>query len=193
MSSPKIQIANLALLKMGESTITSFDDGTKASNTIAAAFDHSVRYVLEQRNWHRAIKTVQIAANTDGPVVEYTSSHRLPSDFVRVVSVRNPAKLVDTDYVIHGDNIHTNNTSIYLVYIRDITQSNSFPAYLADLIASYLAWNISPFLSADSDNTGMMQRKYQASLAAAKTLDSQAVAQSSYLDTSSTFLDSRYN
>lgn len=64
MAITNINVANGALIKLGEKTITTLADGTKASNVISERLEPCRRAVLRSHPWGFAIKRVEITGKT---------------------------------------------------------------------------------------------------------------------------------
>jgi len=105
-------------------------------------------------------KRVQLAADSDAPVVEYTNQYTLPSDCLRVLKIHTGATdsiESDIDYVVEGRKIKTNEGTVYLVYIATITDPNEYDTYLQESISSALAADIAYAIT----NNATLAKNYQ--------------------------------
>ena len=83
MSISDVDIANLALLKLGADSITSFSD----ANPRARAFQNGyamLRDKLQRMRWNFNRAYVQIPALADQPPFEYAYIYPLPADYLRL-------------------------------------------------------------------------------------------------------------
>jgi hypothetical protein len=101
--------------------------------------------VFRSHNWNCLIKRVQLAADSTGPVVEYTYGYTLPSDCLRVMAINTGS--TDSiksalDYKVEGRKIVTDETTVYLLYVAIDTDPTNYDAYLYEAIAHQLAADI---------------------------------------------------
>lgn len=88
MATGKLDIINLALMRIGESPIQSIDEGSTPANSAKALYDISRRAVLRDFDWAFAMKTTNlpllVTEDEDEPGVYVCL---IPSDCLRVVQV----------------------------------------------------------------------------------------------------------
>ena len=89
MSQTAVSICSNALISLGDSPISSFDEASFSDRArLAANLYEPVRdYVLRSHPWNCAIKRVQLAPMATRPAFEYGYQFLLPGDFLRVLSV----------------------------------------------------------------------------------------------------------
>ena len=88
MAVGKLDIVNLALMRIGESPIQSMDEGSTPARSATMLYDISRRAVLRDYDWSFAIKleTLPVTAS-DEPGEKFSYSGVLPADCLRVVEV----------------------------------------------------------------------------------------------------------
>jgi hypothetical protein len=88
MAVGKLDIVNLALMRLGESPIQSMDEGSTPARSAAALYDLSRRAVLRDYDWSFAIKIEHVpVTRSDEPGDKLSYSGVLPADCLRVVEV----------------------------------------------------------------------------------------------------------
>ena len=137
-----VNICNSALNLIGASTISALTEDTKNARLCNQRYEPVRNRVFRGHNWNCLIKRVELAQNSTAPVMEYTYSYALPSDFLRVLKIHNGTTdsiAADLDYKVEQKNIVTNQTTVYLVYVALDTDPNNYDAYLREAISHQLA------------------------------------------------------
>ena len=68
MANSKVEIANLALMHVGDNVIISFSDGTAAANTINTVYETVRDAVLRDHTWNFAIKQATPSLDATAPI-----------------------------------------------------------------------------------------------------------------------------
>ena len=137
-----VNMCNSALNLIGASTISALTEDTKNARLCNQRYEPVRNRVFRGHNWNCLIKRVELARNSTAPVMEYTYSYALPSDFLRVLKIHNGTTdsiASDLDYKVEGKNIVTNQTTVYLAYIALDTDPNNYDTYLREAISHQLA------------------------------------------------------
>ena len=88
MAVGKLDIVNLALMRIGESPIQSMDEGSTPARSATLLYDLSRRAVLRDYDWSFAIKMEHVPVeHSDEPGDKLSYSGALPADCLRVVEV----------------------------------------------------------------------------------------------------------
>ena len=137
-----VDICNSALNLLGASTISALTEDTKNARLCNQRYVNIRNRVFRSHNWNCLIKRVQLAADSTGPVVEYTYGYTLPSDCLRVMAISTGS--TDSiksalDYKVEGRKIVTDETTVYLIYVAVDTDPTNYDAYLYEAIAHQLA------------------------------------------------------
>ena len=187
-----VNLCNSALNLLGASTISSLTEDTKNARLCNQRYEPIRNRVFRSHNWNCLIKRVQLAADSTGPVVEYTYGYTLPSDCLRVMKIHNGS--TDSiksalDYKVEGRKIVTDETTIYLVYIALITDPNEYDSYLREAISHQLAADLAYAITNNSTLANNYMARADERLREARFID----ATENALDTieSGEFLESR--
>jgi hypothetical protein len=137
-----VDICNSSLNLLGASTISALTEDTKNARLCNQRYEPVRDRVFRGHNWNCLIKRIELARNSTAPVMEYSYSYALPSDFLRVLKIHNGTTdsiAADLDYKVEQKNIVTNQTTVYLAYIALDTDPNNYDAYLREAISHQLA------------------------------------------------------
>ena len=118
MSTP-VEAANIALLRIGETPIQSFDDGSDTAAIVNATFDMLYRSYLSSHYWPDARRKKALEGQlSPAPINEYEYAFQLPDDFLILERVQGPhpflltkdkrflygnSEGVDIDYIAYVD------------------------------------------------------------------------------------------
>jgi hypothetical protein len=124
--SSEVQICNLALVRLGERSITALDEGTKAANLCALYFNPIRDEVLAAHSWGFAGKRRNLALLSTDATGRWSYAYQMPSDCLRPRFVESPNGNRDTAYRIEGTVFLTNVSPCTLVYTCRIEDPNRF-------------------------------------------------------------------
>lgn len=140
-----IRICSDALLMLGAKAISSFNEGTSASNTCDRLYPGIKYSTLQSYPWSFSFKKVQLAQTINTPVNQYRYEYQLPSDRLGAIRRAYNSTAVGTgtfnDWVIQGDKLLTNETTVVIDYQFAPTESE-MPAYFVQLLKYMMAWHL---------------------------------------------------
>ena len=140
-----IRICSDALLMLGGKAISSFNEGTSASNTCDRLYPGVKYSTLQSYPWSFSFKKVQLAQTINTPVNQYRYEYQLPSDRLGAIrrAYNSTAIGVGTfnNWVIQGDKLLTNETTVVIDYQFAPTESE-MPAYFVQLLKYMMAWHL---------------------------------------------------
>jgi hypothetical protein len=162
--SSEVNICNEALTALGENTILSLTDDSKAARLCNLKYATKRDYLLRRYNWNFAAKRVILAPDVNTPVFEYSAQFTLPTDCIQFREVY-PTSVV---YTIENNKIMCDESILSIKYTTRITDvvlmDISFREALSVLIARELAFPI-----ADSDSKfNKMDELYEVKLSEAR-------------------------
>jgi len=167
MQISKISICNQALVELGADTISSLNESTTESTLCSVQFDPTRRELLRLHPWNCALKYTELAlqANKD-PNSNYNYQFKLPSDFIRLISVNN-----DLDYKIIGTNIHTNKNTCFIKYVFDNEDVSTWESYFIAVFVLLLKSKISYPITKTRSMQEMVYKIFLNTLEEAKIID----------------------
>jgi hypothetical protein len=143
-------IVNMALLKIGEKTISAVGEDTPTANKLRTCYNVVLDEALAagpEKGWKFATERINISVDASAPDSEYDYRYALPDEFLRIVTVHADGTEY-TDWVREGQYILTNQVDdeIDLIYVRRVTVTGLFPPHfikvLYMMLAYHLAYNI---------------------------------------------------
>ena len=164
----EVEIASMALNKLGAEGITAFDDGTNRSN-LCRDFYPSVRdATLRAYPWNCALTQKALAADAEAPLFDYSYKFQLPvlPYCLRVLEIED-----EPDYNVKGRYIHCNESSITIEYIARITDPGLFDSLLKEAIEARLAAELAYPITRSPELIKAMWDLYAAKLREARTMD----------------------
>ena len=165
----RVRIANLALTKLGAQKILSFEDGSTSADRISTVYDSLRDAVLQEHPWNFALGRAILAPDGDAPAYEYTYKFLLPLDCLRIFRTEP----VDLDYKIEGGYLLANTDTVYVKYIKQITNENMFSPMFVKAFSTYLAHEICYATTNSTSKEDSLMNEYNAQLVLARSIDSQ--------------------
>lgn len=174
----KTEVANRALVKLGEKRITSIDDDNKPARTLSSMFDRVRDAELRKRRWSFAIKRAQLAADSDAPAFGYSAQFTLPVDCLRVLQVSENGFGPDLSdlrsdiapYAIEGRKLLIDasaGSALPLRYIAAIADTTQWDALFIEVIACKLAIEACETLTGSTDKRRQAWEEYRHAIAEA--------------------------
>lgn len=122
-------LANVALLLIGQTTITNRTDGSPTANTIDDIFDEVRDDLLRSHPWNFATKRQKLARSSTAPAFEFDFAYPLPADWIRTISVHNNdaghgTLLYRMEYIGTQRAIVASADEIFLRYVYQVTDPN---------------------------------------------------------------------
>ena len=144
MALSSIALCSRALLKLGASPISGFEEGT-AESLIAGTLYASTRdALLSVYPWSFATAQRRLARLNATPTADYNYAYQLPGDFLRALSAGQSGRGRGITYRIAERRLHTNAEDAVLTYIFRPQESETPPYFDQVLIARLAAEFVLP-------------------------------------------------
>jgi hypothetical protein len=163
----EVEICNSALNQLGAGTILSLSENSKNGRICNARFETIRDAVLRSHPWNCAIKRQTLAQDTESPAWGFTYQYTLPSDCLRILGLEN----FYSDYKIEGRKVLTNDASVNIIYVYQLTDPNEMDVLLRETISAALAQDIAYAVTANSGIANQMSSKYLEKIREAKYAD----------------------
>lgn len=115
MSATPVSICSNALLMLGDTPISSFDDGTDRSRLAANTWETARDYVLRSHPWNCATRRIILAPDATPPAFGFNYQFQLPADWLRTLSVGEEGDR--PRYRTEGRKILFDESALKLVYV----------------------------------------------------------------------------
>ena len=181
MAISSVEIANIALTKLGASRIITMDDDVKQARAIRATFDPARRSELRAHNWTFAIVRKQLPVLADPPNWGFNFQYQLPEDCLRVIQVSDLFAGISLDdyrngdrssYAIEQHRIATDDgPPLKIRYIRDVTDAGQFDAVFCQALAARLAMELCEEITQSNTKMQWLQGVYKSVMMEAIRVD----------------------
>lgn len=166
----EIQICNRALLHLGVQPITSFTDNNPVAAACGIVYEDSRDELLREHPWNFAMTRATLSPEVVTPPFGFSYQFNLPSDCIRVYRTYYPYII----YQIEGSKLLTNESSISILYIKQITDCNEFDPLFRKALSLKIAVELAnPLGRMDIGFIDRLNQLYLGQLANAKVVDSQ--------------------
>lgn len=140
-----IKICSAALQMLGAKPISSFSEGTDAANISDSLYQDVKKQTLLIYPWSFVYKKIALAQLLTAPTTEYRYAYQLPGDRIgpprMVMTSATPGSGTIRNYRIFGDQLLTDETTIYIDYPYDV-QEYEMPVYFVQLMKYMMAWHL---------------------------------------------------
>ncbi len=152
----EVDICNLALQRLGATTITTLTDDSTAARECNRVYSHARDSELRAHPWNFARKRESLAASSTDPAFGYAKQYPLPSDFLRILPTRE-----QLDFQIESGNILTDDGApLEIVYIYRVTDPNDFDQLFVDLLVARIARDLSEKITQSKGKIELAQSLY---------------------------------
>lgn len=187
MNVSAVDIANLALDKLGARAIMTFDDGTPQASLAKRTWSLVRPAVLAEHPWSSVIERATLAASAANPIYGFSYQYPLPANTLKVVEV-----YTNYDYQVEASSILTNQAnSVSIRYIPNETDTTKFSPLLVDVMACRLALEMTEALTQSNTKKQALAEMLRVSLATAKKADSVQQPPSTLPSGNDTFIAAR--
>lgn len=168
----EVEICNIALQKLGADRINLLTEDSVNARECNLAYAVIRDRELRKHSWTFAKKTVALAASTTKPL-GYARQFPLPSDWLRTVKIlADPEdKHEMQDFALEGRNILSDETVVYLKYIRRVEDPNEFDTLFIDVLASALAYQLCEKLTQSNTKKDEAKEAYKDAISEAKRIN----------------------
>lgn len=168
MATSKVQIANLALQKLGQSRkLESLSQDSPNARSMNLAYDAVRRRELRRYTWTFAIKRDSIAADGDYDEWGDWNAYSKPNDFLRLI--RDDESGAAVDWKIEGLFILSRDASpLEIRYVADIDDPNYYDGLFFEAFACALALQCCEEITQSTSRKASIKEEYDNAIAEAK-------------------------
>jgi hypothetical protein len=165
VSASKVEIANLALLRIGQRSIQSIDEQSNEAVYCRKLYDRTRRTVLRSHPWRFALKLQTLAQEVTTPP-GYTYSYALPSDLLYVVEVVSASSGYQAmaKFERNGQSLWADEPSAQLRYVKNVEDPNEFDDLFVDAFGWRMAAELATPVAGKPELMADMMRMFQITL-----------------------------
>lgn len=172
----QIQIVNLALARIGEPPIVSFDDANTAAKSAETIYPLMVASLQRRYRWNFCKKRAVLAPLADELPFGEFKVYQKPTDLVSVVGAYESrwggeaAYSAQRDLLrVEGDKILWPGETLNLYYIRRVDQESLFDAVFVEALAWAIARDLALSVANDQGKAQMAEQMFQRTIKTART------------------------
>lgn len=181
MSYTNISLCSKALIKIGASTIASFEEGTAEAEVAANLYPGIRDGLLSSYPWSFAVAQTQLARLENVPVADFKYAYLLPADMLRIISAGHGGRGRGLEYRIHENRLHTNLPSVTLTYIFRPDES-IFPPFFTEALVARLAAEFCLPLTESTSRAEFLSKTAETAIGKARSIDAQQATPSRFED-----------
>lgn len=188
----EVDICNLALTRLGHSTISALNEGTKAADLCNLHYPLARDFMLREHHWNFAIKRATLALSATAPNHEFTHQHALPVDCLKVIRtdlddvsggiVYGYPYSTGAPYKVEGRFILSDESTVKLEYVSRVTDAAQFDALFVDCLAQRLAAELAMPLADNASLAKSMWDLYAAKVRDARSVSAQESTPREFID-----------
>ncbi len=171
MPSPltQVDIANRALTKIGERTISVLTEDNNRARVMNSIFEPVRDDLLRECPWNFALKDQTLSADPAAPLWGFAARFAFPADMLYMKATENLSP-----YRLQGNFIHSNvENSLNIKYVSKVTDTSQYDSAFVEAFAAKLAYEAAPRLSENQSQQETLFRDYNLALIKAKKFDGQ--------------------
>jgi hypothetical protein len=177
-----IDIANMALTRIGQKRIVAFTDDTERARLCDLYYDQARKEVLVSHPWGVASKRVSLAVDGAAPAHGYNNRFTLPGDYLRVLSVESAS---GHTWEVEGNFIVTSEDApLKLKYTFDLEDTTRFNPTMVNCIVLRLAAHLAEKVTTSTTKKATLIQEYDIELDDAKRIDGRQRSAQPIADTS---------
>lgn len=162
-----VDIANQALIRVGDDSIVSLSDATERARAVNSSWPFVRQEVLRAHSWNAATTRTKLAALASAPSWGFTTRYQLPSDCLKLLEVDTT-----TDWRVEGREILTDATGqLSIRYLKDETDTEVYDGALTEAMVLRLAAEVAMRLTDSRTKAEQLLIEYEDRVTEAKILD----------------------
>ena len=181
MTNTAIDICSHALVKLGASSISSFDEDTTEAHVAKQLYETTLDSLLALYPWRFSLKQTQLGRLSSPPEADYRYAYALPNDCIRVLSAGSSLKGKGLNYRLAQKTLQTDSESVMLSYISRPNEVD-FPAFFLEALVAKLAVEFCLPLTESTTRTDYLRKQAQEAIQNARLVDSQQAVPQAFQD-----------
>lgn len=167
-----LSLCSQALLKIGASTIDSYEDGTAEAEISVNLYPLVRDGLLASYPWRFALAQTTLNRLCVNPLADYKYAYQLPLDLLRIISAGRGARGKGIEYRMAENTLHTNSEQVLLTYIFR-PEEQSLPAFFVEALVSKLAAEFCLPLTESTSRAEYLTKRSEEDIKKARLIDAQ--------------------
>ncbi len=167
MTPSEVSLCNIALNRIGVGEITALIDDTEAAKVCKNLYYNTRDTVLESKVWRFATARAVLTPTTEDTIYGWEYAFPLPSNTLSIITVDEN---ITTEYRSQvkwqreGNRILSNESKIYLTYIKRISDTTLFSSGFTNALSLKLAAELATSLKANMKLRDQLLDEYERAL-----------------------------
>lgn len=173
--SSELSLCNQALTMLGDITIGSLTEDTKAAKVCNLQYANTRDAIFRSYPWNCLQRRASLARSASNPAWGYEYQYQLPADpyCLKVLSMQEHDDDSEVDYVIEGRYILTDSETCNILYVARVTDPNEYDVLLQRAIVAKLASDIAYSITGNATLVQTLFQTYLATVRQARAVDAQ--------------------
>lgn len=171
----QVDVANLALIKLGDVQITTFEDDSAHARVVKLLYPRVIDAVLRDHRWRFSVRQATLARLAGAPTWRYHYRYQLPTDpyCLRIirVSTEDPDLNNRDPWEIQGREVLTDGETVMIEYVARITDPQMWDVQFLDAVVERLASELSMPITNTPSLRAQLLQGYVLKIDAAKATD----------------------
>ncbi len=181
MALTAIGLCSRALLKLGATPITTFEDGTTEAEIASGLYAPTRDALLSWYAWSFATVQANLPRLTEAPTADHAYAFQLPEGFLRALSAGPGSTSRGLSYRIVGRTLQCNSTQVMLTYLTRPAEAD-FPGFFDLALIAKLTAEFCIPLTESTSRADMLTRLAEKEFERARRLDTQQDTQPVFED-----------
>ncbi|NYZ12897.1 hypothetical protein HL658_10065 [Azospirillum sp. RWY-5-1] len=181
MALTAIGLCSRALLRIGATPISAFDDGTAEAQVADALYAPARDALLTANAWSFATAQATLPRLSDPPLADFANAFQLPADFLRALGAGIGGRGRGLEYRIAGRRLHADAESVVLTYLFRPAEAD-FPAFFDQALIARLSAEFCIPLTENSSRAETMMKLAETEFRRARLIDAQQDVQPRFED-----------
>jgi hypothetical protein len=163
-----VRICNLALTRIGHSTIAAIGEDSKAGRLCALHYEPTRDAVLRAHPWNFAVRRADLGAPlSEKPRFGFARAFQLPTDCLRVLTFEPR----ESEWRVEGRLVLTDSDAAFIEYVGRADDPTLYDAVFIDAFAARLAAELAMSLTDNAQIVATLWDFYNQKLAEARVMD----------------------
>lgn len=170
-----ISICSAALLQLGKSPISSFDNSSDLARLCANLYPQERDSILRENDWNCAMKRDVLAPLATVPAFGFSAQFALPSDFLRMVQIGDYYVGMPEcqRFKVEGRKILASGTVLPIVYVFRNELESTWDSKLVELMTARMLWKLAYPVTQSTSLRDELKAEYMAMAKTARAIDAQ--------------------
>jgi len=172
MANSEVSICNMALLRLGQSRISSLTQSGLEAELSNVYYGATLEELLTDYEWPFAIERRSLAASSSTNLTDFYYKYAIPSQCLRILTFLDGDDFseVTDEWFIEGAFVYSNRGPGYIKYISNITNPALFTQPFVEALALRIAIKMCIKMTQDQSLMNMLYQEYAVAMQSAMGL-----------------------